>query len=166
MGWCRGRHYWVKNFHVIAPMFAGLFIASLFVFLSVLLFGPLYLRLSQINRGFLYAFIAMISMVGVYASSFSFFQMWVALAIGMLAYFMRRFGYPVVPALMGVILGPYFEEFLRRSLIVSEGDPTIFLRSPVSVCLLVLTLVFVWLLRIRPARKAKLAENKLTDKAS
>ena len=54
-----------------------------------------------------------------------------------------------------MILGPYFEEFLRRSLIVSDGDPTIFLRSPASVILLVLTGLFVWLLRIRPARRAR-----------
>lgn len=143
------------NFHVIAPMFAALFVASIFVFLSVLAFGPLYLRLSQINRGFLYAFIAMISMVGVYASSYSFFQMWMALAIGVLAFLLRRFGYPVVPTLMGIILGPFLEEFLRRSLIVSEGDPTIFLRSPASVVLLALTVLFVWLLRVRPALRTR-----------
>jgi len=143
------------NFVIVAPMFAALFVSSIFVFLSVLAFGPLYLRLSQINRGMLYAFIAMISMVGVYASTFSVFQMWMALAIGVLAYLMRVFGYSVVPVLMGVILGPYLEEFLRRSLIVSEGDPTIFLQSPASVALLVLTGVFVWLLRIRPARLAR-----------
>ena len=41
-----------------------------------------------------------------------------------------RFGYPIVPMLMGVILGPYLEEFLRRSLIVSKGDPLIFPDQP------------------------------------
>ncbi|HPE61016.1 MAG: tripartite tricarboxylate transporter permease [Thiothrix sp.] len=148
-----------ENFGVIAPMFAALFVASIFVFLSVLAFGPLYLRLSQINRGFLYAFIGLISMVGVYASSFSIFQMWMALAIGVLAFLMRTFGYPVVPALMGIILGPFFEEFLRRSLIVSKGDPTIFLQSPASLVLLILTGIFIWLLRIRPARQAKRQEG-------
>src|SRR5699024_744808 len=97
-----------------------------------------------------------ISMVGVYASSFSLFQMWMALAVGVLAFLMRIFGYPVVPALMGIILGPYLEEFLRRSLIVSKGDPTIFLSNPVSAVLLILTLIFIWVLRIRPARLARL----------
>ena len=146
-----------ENFPVIAPMFAALFVSAIFVFLSIFAFGPVYLRLSRINRGVLYAFIALISMVGVYASSFSAFQMWMALAIGTLGFFMRRFGYPVVPALMGVILGPFIEEFLRRSLIVSGGDPTIFLKSPASVILLAMTVVFVWLLRVRPARQARRA---------
>ena len=138
----------------IAPMFAALFVASLFVMASVLIFGPFYLRLARINRGALYAFIAMVSMVGVYASSFSAFQMWMALAIGAFAFALRRFGYPIVPMLMGVILGPYLEEFLRRSLIVSKGDPMIFLTSPGCAIFLALTLVFIWLLRIRPARAA------------
>ena len=138
------------NLAVVAPMFAALFIASILIFVSVFAFGPIYLRLSRINRGFLYAFIGMISLVGVFASSFSGFQMWVALVIGVLAFFMRQLGYPVVPALMGIILGPYLEEFLRRSLIVSEGNPLIFLTSPASVILLLLTIGFVWMLRIRP----------------
>jgi putative tricarboxylic transport membrane protein len=135
---------------VIAPMFAALFVASLLVMVSVLIFGPFYLRLARINRGILYAFIAMVSMVGVYASSFSAFQMWMALAIGVFAFALRRFGYPIVPMLMGVILGPYLEEFLRRSLIVSKGDPMIFLTSPGSAIFLGLTLVFIWFLRLRP----------------
>ncbi len=137
---------------VIAPMFAALFVASIFVMLSVLALGPFYLHLARINRGILYAFIAMISMVGVYASTFSAFQMWMALAIGILAFVLRRLGYPIVPMLMGVILGPYLEEFLRRSLIVSQGDPMIFVTSPGSAVFLVLTVMFVWLLRPRPAR--------------
>lgn len=138
---------------IIAPMFAALFVASLFVMASVLIFGPFYLRLARINRGILYAFIAMVSMVGVYASSFSAFQMWMALAIGIFAFALRRFGYPIVPMLMGVILGPYLEEFLRRSLIVSKGDPMIFITSPGSATFLVMTLVFVWFLRLRPGAK-------------
>ncbi|SES19769.1 putative tricarboxylic transport membrane protein [Tranquillimonas rosea] len=139
---------------VVAPMFAALFVASFLVMISVLIFGPVYLRLARINRGLLYAFIAMISMVGVYASSYSSTQMWMALAIGVFAFGLRRFGYPIVPMLMGVILGPYLEEFLRRSLIVSQGDPFVFVTRPASLAFLVLMLVFVWFLRIRPSRQA------------
>jgi putative tricarboxylic transport membrane protein len=134
----------------IAPMFAALFVASAFVMVSVIAFGPFYMRLAQINRGVLYGFIAMISMAGVYASSFSGFQMWMALAIGIFAFALRRFGYPAVPMLMGVILGPYLEKFLRGSMIVSQGDPLIFVTSPFSLMFLVMTAVFIWLLRLRP----------------
>ncbi|WP_372836243.1 tripartite tricarboxylate transporter permease, partial [Puniceibacterium confluentis] len=128
-----------NNFDVVAPMFAALVVASLLIFVSVLIFGPLYMRLARINRGILYGVIAMVSVVGVYASTYSMFQMWMALAIGAFAFGFRRFGYPLLPLLMGIILGPYFAEFLRRSLIVSEGSPLIFLTQPFSLLFLVMT---------------------------
>lgn len=141
-----------NSIDVIAPMFAALFVAAALVFVSVIIFGPYYIWLARMNRAVLYAFIAMVAMVGTYASTFSIFQMWVALAIGLFAYVMRALGYSVVPMLMGIILGPYFEEYLRRALITNELSPLVFLTSPISASLLVLTLLFVWLLRIRPAR--------------
>jgi len=144
-----------ENAHIVAPMFAALFVASMLVIVSTLILGPLYLRLAHINRGVLYAFIGMISMVGVFASSFSSTQMWMALAVGVVAFALRRFDYPIVPMLMGVILGPYLEQFLRRSLIVSQGDPLIFLTSPGSLAFLVMTLIFVWFLRVRPRVAAR-----------
>jgi len=56
--------------------------------------------------------------------------------IGAGAYVLRRFGYPLIPLLLGLILGPMLESNFRRSLILSEGDPTVFVRSPVTVLLL------------------------------
>ena len=59
--------------------------------------------------------------------------------------------YPLVPMLMGIILGPYLEEYMRRALITSELNPLVFVSSPISIGLLVLTGVFVYFLRIRPS---------------
>ncbi len=140
------------SFAALSPMFAALFIASTFVFISILIFGPYYVKITRLNRGMLYSFIAMIAMVGTYASAFSFFQMWVALGIGAVGFFLRAMGYPVIPILMGVILGPYLEEYLRRSMIISEANPMIFLTSPISLSLLALTCVFVYFLRVRRPR--------------
>lgn len=142
------------NFELVAPMFAALFVAAGFVFLSVLAFGPYYIRLARMNRGVLYGFIAMISMVGTYASTFSIFQMWVALAIGVFAFLLRRMAYPLVPLLMGIILGPYLEEYLRRALITSNLDPLVLVSSPIAIGLYALTMGFVYFLLIRPMRKS------------
>lgn len=144
-----------QNLAIIAPMFAALFVAATFVFASVLLFGPYYIWLARMNRSVLYAFVAMISMVGTYVSSFSIFQMWVALAIGGFAYLLRLMSYPIVPVLMGIILGPYLEEYLRRSLITNDLNPSVFFTNKISLSLLILTGLFVYFLRIRPARKQR-----------
>lgn len=138
--------------HTIAPMFAALFVAASFVFISVIIFGPYYIRIAQLNRGVLYAFIAMVSMVGTFASSYSVVQMWMALGIGVFAYMMRMMSYPLVPMLMGVILGPYLEEYMRRALITSDLNPMVFISSPISIGLFLLTFAFVYFLRIRPSR--------------
>jgi putative tricarboxylic transport membrane protein len=136
----------------IAPMFAALMVAAVFVFLSVLVFGPYYIWLARMNRGVLYAFIAMIAMVGTYASTYSVFQMWMALAIGVFAWLLRLMNYPLVPMLMGIILGPYLELYLRRALITSDGDVMTFFASPISIGLYVMTGVFIYFLRIRAPR--------------
>ena len=140
------------DLQTIAPMFAALFVAASFVFISVVLFGPYYIRIAHLNRGLLYAFIAMVSMVGTFASSYSVVQMWMALGIGVFAYLLRQMSYPLVPMLMGIILGPYLEEYMRRALITADLNPLVFVSSPISVGLLLLTAAFVYFLRIRPAR--------------
>ena len=133
----------------IAPMFAALMVAAVFVFLSVLVFGPYYIWLARMNRGVLYAFIAMIAMVGTYASTYSVFQMWMALAIGVFAWLLKLMSYPLVPVLMGIILGPYLELYLRRALITSNGDVMTFFSSPISLGLYAMTLLFIYFLRIK-----------------
>jgi len=142
------------NFELVAPMFAALFAAAGLVFISVIAFGPYYIRLARLNRAILYGFIAMVSMVGTYASTFSIFQMWVALAIGAFAFLLRRMAYPLVPLLMGIILGPYLEEYLRRALITSNLDPMVLISSPIALGLYALTMAFIYFLLIRPMRLA------------
>jgi putative tricarboxylic transport membrane protein len=52
---------------------------------------------------------------------------------------MRRWGFPVAPAVIGLILGPLAESQLRRALAISQGDPSVFLTSPISVTILAVT---------------------------
>ncbi|GAI84605.1 unnamed protein product, partial [marine sediment metagenome] len=96
----------LDKFHIIAPMYAALMVAAILVFISLMIFGPYYIKIASVNRAVLYSFIAMIAMVGVYAAAFSSFQMGVALFTGIIAYFFRKQGYPTIPILMGIILGP------------------------------------------------------------
>ncbi|MDO9527240.1 MAG: tripartite tricarboxylate transporter permease [Gemmobacter sp.] len=138
----------------IAPMFAALMVAAVFVFLSVLIFGPYYIWLARMNRAVLYAFIGMIAMVGTFASTFSVFQMWMALGVGIFAWLLRLMKYPLVPMLMGIILGPYLELYLRRALITSNGDVMTLFSSPISIGLYVMTGLFVYFLRYKSPKLA------------
>ena len=148
----------VDRFDVIAPMYAALMVTAVLVFISLLIIGPYYIRIARINRAVLYTFIAMIAMIGTYASEFSTFQLAIALVMGVLAYFFRKHGYPIVPVLMGMILGPIAEVYFRQAVFTSHGDWTIFFTRPASIVFLILTAVFIYFLAIRKVRKESSAE--------
>lgn len=132
---------------LIGPMIGSLFFSALVLIpLSLFLFGPFFIRIVSISRPPLYAAIGVIALVGTYVATFSVFQMVLALVFGVLAYVLRLAGYPTVTLLLGFILGPSLEEYLRRTLSLSKGDPTVFLTAPDSLAFLALTVVFVVML--------------------
>ncbi|SES15675.1 putative tricarboxylic transport membrane protein [Tranquillimonas rosea] len=139
---------------LIAPMFASLFISALILIpLTLFLFGPYFVRIVQIPKGLLYSAIAVVALVGSYVATFSIFQMFLALLFGILAFFLRKQNYSTVSMLLGFILGPDLEQYLRRSLSLNDGNPMVFLTNLDSLFFLLLTALFVYLIlfRKRPA---------------
>lgn len=104
---------------------------------------PWYAKLAQIDRAWLFPWIAAVSMVAAFVAQRTLAAMWLTLIIGALGYIMRRNGYPLVPVLMGLLLGPTLESSFRRALIVSDQGPLVFLTSPISAVLLVASAVLV-----------------------
>lgn len=142
-----------QQFELIAPMYAALFVSAvLLIPLTLFLLGPYCVRIVAIRKAILYAGIAIVALVGAYAATYSIFQMALAIVFGVIAYFLRKQGYPSVSLLLGFILGPDLEQFFRRSLSLNDGNPMVFLTSPDSLFFLALTLVFIWFMVIRPPR--------------
>lgn len=138
---------------LIAPMFASLIVSALILIpLTLYLLGPLFLKMVTISRGLLYSGIAVVALVGSYVATLSMFQMFLSLVFGVLAYFMRSYRYSTVALLLGFILGPDLEQYLRRSLSLSDGNPMIFLTSSDSLFFLLLTMAFVYMIVIRKSR--------------
>lgn len=139
---------------LIAPMLASLlFSAVVLIPLTLWLIGPYCIKIVSIRKDVLYAVIALLAVVGSFVATYSTFQMFLALGMGVLAFYLRRFGFPVITMLLGYILGPNLEEFLRRSLALSNGDPTTFFTNPDSLFFVVLTVVFFYFLVIRKPAK-------------
>jgi putative tricarboxylic transport membrane protein len=70
----------------------------------------------------LYAGITTFALLGAYALNNSTFDLQVALAVGLIGFFFRRFGVPITPLIIGAILGPLSELYFKRSLQISQGD--------------------------------------------
>ncbi|ONK09774.1 tripartite tricarboxylate transporter permease [Streptomyces sp. MP131-18] len=113
-------------------------LASLFLGIGVLLlinlpFAPLWAKLLLIPRHYLYAGITVCCGLGVYATSASSFDLVLLLLIGLLGLMMRRYGLPLAPVLIAVILGPLAETELRRALAVGEGDVGVLFDSGIAL---------------------------------
>lgn len=77
--------------------------------------------------------------IGVYSVNASAFDVYVTIVFGVFGYFMASAGYPAAPLLLGFVLGPLIEENFRRALVISGGDFTVFVTSPLSAAFLVFT---------------------------
>ena len=117
--------------------------------------APLWAKLLRIPRSYLYAGILFFSSLGAYAANANTFDLFLLLVIGALGFMMRRYGLPILPAIIGVILGPFAEEKLRQALQISNGDIS-GLFEPISIvvyCIVALILLWPLVRRFLP-RKA------------
>jgi putative tricarboxylic transport membrane protein len=103
-------------------LLASLFIGNTMLLLLNLPLAPVWARLLQLPRPYLYAGILFFAVLGSYSVNTSTVDIMVLLAVGVLGFMMRRYGLPVVPTIIGVILGPLAEAKLRLSLQISNGD--------------------------------------------
>ena len=143
---------------LIAPMLASLLFSALILIpFTMFLLGPWFIRIVAIRKDLLYGTIALLAVVGSYVATYSGFQMVMTLAIGVLAYYLRKHNFPVVTLLLGFILGPNLEEFLRRSLSLSNGNPLTFFTNLDSLFFVLLTALFVYFLVIRKPLKNPIA---------
>ncbi|GAA3123503.1 tripartite tricarboxylate transporter permease [Planomonospora alba] len=145
-------------------MIASLFLGNAMLLVLNLPLAPLWAKVLHVPRPYLYAGIVLFAALGVYALNASWIDLVVLYVLGLLGFAMRRFGLPVAPAVIGVILGPMAEIQLRRALAIGAGDPSVLVRSPVSAVLLAvaaLALLSPLARRMltRPARAGRVAED-------
>ncbi len=126
---------------VVYGLYGGLFIANI----AMLLIGMVILSpcIWLVNRPkpFLIAVILALVMSGVYAIHQSFFEIFLVVAVGLLGYAMRWLKMPVLPLVLGLVLGYLVESNYRRSLLISGGELSIFLTDKVSLGLLALAVL-------------------------
>jgi putative tricarboxylic transport membrane protein len=115
---------------------------------------PLFIWMLRMPFTILAPMIFVLSIVGGYAAMNDMFDIWLLLVFGFGAFFLRKFDYPVAPAVLAIVLGPIAEPTLRQSLLLSSGDPTIFFTRPIAAPIMVVAIILILL----PA--LKLLRNK------
>lgn len=121
-----------NNKELVWGLIASLYVANvLLVVLNLPLVG-LWVQLLRIPKGLLTAIILVFSTVGAYSLQGSLGDVVIVWLLGVAAFLLRRYGFPIAPVLLGLVLGPLIEQDLRRSLAMSSGDFSIFLTRPVA----------------------------------
>jgi putative tricarboxylic transport membrane protein len=133
-------------------LIASLYISNaLLLGLNLPLIG-LWVRLLTIPKPLLFGAVLAFSTLGVYSVNHNSFDLVVVWVIGLLSFFMRRYDFPIAPAILGLVLGPLLEQEFRKAMAISVGDPLVFVTRPVSAVILALA-ALVLLRRLRPAPK-------------
>lgn len=114
-------------------LLASLVIANALLLVINLPMAPLWAKLLQIPRPQLYAGILFFATLGAYTANFEAFDLLLLVLLGLLGLAMRRFGLPVLPLIVGVILGPAMELQLTQALQISQGDLSTLWSEPVAV---------------------------------
>ncbi|MEU5723393.1 MULTISPECIES: tripartite tricarboxylate transporter permease [unclassified Micromonospora] len=107
---------------LVWTLIASLFIGNLLLLVLNLPLAPAWARLLRIPRPYLYAGILFFASMGAYAVNAQPFDLFLLLALGLLGFGMRRFGLPILPLIVGIILGPRAELQGRRALQLSGGE--------------------------------------------
>jgi putative tricarboxylic transport membrane protein len=109
--------------NLVWALIASLFIGNFLLLVLNLPLAPIWAKLLRIPRPYLYAGILFFASMGAYAVNGSNFDLILLLVLGLLGFGMRRFAIPVLPLIVGVILGPRVELQGRRAMQLSSGDP-------------------------------------------
>ena len=127
----------------------GSYGVALVVLLIVAIFCiPLFVRAVRIPTRILMPTIILLCVIGSFALKNSILDVWIMLFFGVLAFYLQKWGYPILPMLLALILGSILEEQFRMSLIIGLGDPFIFFKKPISLTFIALIAVYLsWTFR-------------------
>jgi putative tricarboxylic transport membrane protein len=129
---------------LVWTLIASLFIGNALLLILNLPLVRLWVQLLKVPRPYLFAGIVTFALLGSYALNTSTFDVQVAIAIGVVGFLFRRYGMPITPLILGLILGPNLELQFRRALQISAGDYGTLIATPLSkVIYLALFLVII-----------------------
>ena len=152
---------------LVWALLASLLVGNVLLLVLNLPLAPVWAKLLRIPRPQLYAGILFFAALGAYASNLQAFDLFLLLVLGLLGLLMRRFGLPVLPLILGVILGPLMELRLREAMALSDGDVSALWSEPLAVVVYVVVAVAVVaplvVRRVRPA-PAAVAEAEGLDR--
>jgi TctA family transporter len=157
-----GPQVMTSNPELFWGLIASMWIGNLMlVILNLPLIG-IWIKLLTVPYRYLFPAIVLFCAIGVYSTNNNTFDIWMVAIFGVIGYIFIKLGCEPAPLLLGLILGPMMEENLRRAMLLSRGDWSVFVTRPLSLGLLIaaaLLLVIVMLPSIKKKREETFVED-------
>jgi len=137
-----------QEMSLVYAIFFALFLSNVFMFTFQILGVRLFPKVLAVPMAILIPMILVLSLIGSYAIQgqailSAIFNMGVALALGILGYFLKKGGYPIAPIVLGLILGGMFEENFRRAVKLAGGNYFVFFTKPIAILFIALAIFSV-----------------------
>jgi TctA family transporter len=136
---------------IIASMWIG---NLMLVIINLPLIG-MWVQLLKVPYRLLFPSILLLCAIGVFSLNNSGFEVGLTALFGLMGYVFYKLGCEPAPLILGFILGPLMEENLRRALLLSRGDPLVFVQRPISLVLLLMAVALLLLVILPNFRKTR-----------
>ena len=150
-----GPQLFVNSPAIIYAIFAGMIVIQFLMLGFGVLFSKFAPKVLKVPTDIMMPIILVLCVVGAFSLANQMYHVAVAIAFGVIGFFMKRYGFPGAPLVLGVILGPIAEKNLDRALQLSKNDWSIFFRRPISVTFLALSVLMIVLSILSAMRENK-----------
>ncbi|MDA1184697.1 MAG: tripartite tricarboxylate transporter permease [Acidobacteria bacterium] len=138
-----GPRLFVDNADFVWTIFGTFWIGNLMLVVLTALLIPFLARIVFVSTAVLYPIVFALVIFGVYSINYSMGDVTIALIAGVVGYIMLKLDYAPVPLVLGLVLGPLVERGMRRTLILSEGDLSVFTERPIALTFLLMTVAVI-----------------------
>jgi putative tricarboxylic transport membrane protein len=144
---------------LVWTLIGALFIGNALLLLINLPLIGLWVKLLRIPAPYLYAGVLTFAMLGAFAVAQNTFGMFIAIGVGIIGLLFRRYGYPITPLILGVVIGPMAELQLRRAVQISNGDFMTLIEKPFSVVIYLFLIIGLVVSKGWPLIKKRMASK-------
>ncbi|WP_200757975.1 tripartite tricarboxylate transporter permease [Effusibacillus dendaii] len=136
-----GPQLMTRNADLVYSVFIALFVIIAIMFIVGAFGVKFWVKMLQAPKGLIVSIILTMSVVGAFSLKNSLMDVWIMFASGILAFVLRKYGYPIVPLILGMVLGQLMQDNFRRALIMSGNGFEIFLTRPISLVILLFIVI-------------------------
>lgn len=149
-----------QNADLVWTVIAALFIGNIMLLIMNIPMVGIFVKILSIPPRFLMPIVTVVAILGIYAISHSVIDIYLMIAFGVAGYFLRKLEIPLVPIILGMLLGPELEISLRHSLSLSDGSWWILWQSPLSIGLWIVAVIGLILpMILGPILRAKMRRD-------